>query len=488
MFFFPRCQLGVVAVSFLATAIPTTRAFQIGSPLTKRAHPFALASAVATPPSTAAPDGMVYDCDENGNFITVPLCNDEECRASLDVRIHGNWYDLSGWRKAHPSGSHWIDMYDGRDATEVMDAFHTKRGREMYSRLPKSDPKTVSMLSTTVPSDTDVQMAFRDLRAELESDGWWDRDLFVEAKLLAILGSLAVGAVLTAHDAPALSIMLTSLTFTNAGWIGHDYIHGVDKFCEKMRMLSPTVCGISPTWWSDKHNKHHAHTNQMGVDDDIAAGPLLYTYAPDPSRDSPFRRFQHYTFFLPFSLLFALWRVRSFQTVIQSIEEKRPQAKEELYSLLTHYFVVLTFLPTHVWVPAVFISGLMSAIIVTPTHQSDFFFNEKQEDWVSAQFTSTRNAVLTNPVSTWLWGGMQYQLEHHLFPSMPRAKYPELRPILKQFASEHGLTYLESGEFEILEMNWELYKEVAKADPVVGAPTMTFSSLEEKVSADLQSA
>ena len=71
---------------------------------------------------------------------------------------------------------------------------------------------------------------------------------------------------------------------------------------------------------------------------------------------------------------------------------------------------------------------------------------------------------------------------------MPRAKYPELRPILKQFASEHGLTYLESGEFEILEMNWELYKEVAKADPVVGAPTMTFSSLEEKVSADLQSA
>lgn len=72
----------------------------------------------------------------------------------------------------------------------------------------------------------------------------------------------------------------------------------------------------------------------------------------------------------------------------------------------------------------------------------------------------------------WLWGGMQYQLEHHLFPSMPRSKYPALKPILTAFAEENKIPggYRESGEFEIQRMNWELYRNVAEADPVPGAP------------------
>ena len=79
---------------------------------------------------------------------------------------------------------------------------------------------------------------------------------------------------------------------------------------------------------------------------------------------------------------------------------------------------------------------------------------------------------------------MQYQLEHHLFPAMPRSKYPALRPILKQFASENNLKYLESGEFEILKMNWELMRDVAKADPVVGAPQGALFTVNDKLAAN----
>merc|ERR1712127_189129 len=144
----------------------------------------------------------------------------------------------------------------------------------------------------------------------------------------------------------------------------------------------------------------------------------------------------------------------------------------ELQCLLAHYFVLLTVFPLTVWVPAVFFSGLCSALIVTPTHQSEEYFTEYQPDWVTAQFESTRNAVTTNPFSEWLWGGMQYQLEHHLFPSMPRSKYPALRPILMKFAEENKVPggYRESGEFEILYMNRDLYRQVALADAVPGAP------------------
>jgi fatty acid desaturase len=229
---------------------------------------------------------------------------------------------------------------------------------------------------------------------------------------------------------------------------------------------------LSPTWWSDKHNKHHALTNEMGADEDIRTDPFLYQWAPDPENDSPLRKVQHLIFWIPFSFLFALWRYDSVTSTVEAIELKRPGAKDELLGLFAHYIVLLSVFPITVWLPAIFLSGLTSALIVTPTHQSEELFDEYQPDWVTAQFRSTRNAVLTNPFSQWLWGGMQYQLEHHLFPSMPRSKYPQLKERLQIFAAENSVPggYRESGEFEILKMNWELYKRVAESDPVPGAP------------------
>ena len=163
-----------------------------------------------------------------------------------------------GWRKAHPAGAHWIDWYDGRDATEVMDAFHSEKARAMWKRLPKSDPKTVAMLEKYVEPDTTTQINFRKLRDELEEDGWFERDMVHEAKLWGIWGSLVAGGIATAHSLPAISTVLVGLAMTNAGWLGHDYVHGVDKFSNKVRLFVALAGGLGCTWWSDKHNKHHA--------------------------------------------------------------------------------------------------------------------------------------------------------------------------------------------------------------------------------------
>jgi len=430
---------------------------------------------VATTPENinGVKEPTAWECDDDLiECKEVPACDELSCRTSLDVRIHGNWYDLSGWRKAHPAGTHWIDWYDGRDATEVMDAFHSEKARGMWQRLPKSSEESIAALKQEVPDESDTQMAFRALREKLEEDGWWERDLVHEFKLLGIWVSMVAGAIATAHTVAPVSIMLTALAMTNAGWLGHDYIHGVDKFCDRMRYFATYGAGLGSTWWSDKHNKHHALTNEMGVDEDVATDPFLFPWAPDPEHDSPLRKIQHLIFFIPFSFLFALWRFDTVKVLVNAIEEKRPDAKKELYFLMLHYAVMLTVLPLGVWAPATLLSGFMSATIVTPTHQSEEVFDDFQHDWVTAQFLSTRNAVTTNPFSEWLWGGMQYQLEHHLFPSMPRSKYPALRPILQKFAEENDVPggYRESGEFEILKMNWDLYRDVAKSDPVPGAP------------------
>lgn len=212
--------------------------------------------------------------------------------------------------------------------------------------------------------------------------------------------------------------------------------------------------------------------NEMGVDEDIATDPFLYAWAPDPKDDSPLRKIQHLIFFVPFSALFALWRVDTLTVAVDAVEKKRTDAKLELFCLLGHYALLFNIFPVAIWLPAIFLSGLISALIVTPTHQSEELFAEYQPDWVTAQFQSTRNAVMTNPFSEWLWGGMQYQLEHHLFPSMPRNKYPLLKERLQKFAADNNIPggYRETGEWDILRMNWELYKKVAESDAVPGAP------------------
>lgn len=163
-----------------------------------------------------------------------------------------------GWRKAHPAGSHWIDWYDGRDATEVMDAFHSEKARGMWQRLPKSKENVVQQLQKVVADDTPTQLAFRQLRDDLDKEGWYERDSVHEAKLLGIWASLVVGAGLLAHSVSPLAAVMLALSMTNAGWLGHDYIHGTDEFSDKLRNFAAAAAGLAPTWWSDKHNKHHA--------------------------------------------------------------------------------------------------------------------------------------------------------------------------------------------------------------------------------------
>lgn len=151
---------------------------------------------------------------------------------------------------------------------------------------------------------------------------------------------------------------------------------------------------------------------------------------------------------------------------------KRPGSRAELNSIIFHYAVMLAFFPAKVFFPAVLLGGLISAMVVTSTHQSEEKFTEYISDHVTRQFLCTRSVTMSNPISAWVWGGMQYQIEHHLFPSMPRSKLPALKPIIEKFAKDNNVEggYRESGELEILRMNWETYRAAALADPVEGAP------------------
>lgn len=152
-----------------------------------------------------------------------------------------------------------------------------------------------------------------------------------------------------------------------------------------------------------QHNLHHACTNQVGVDEDIMSDPFFFLWPPDPSRDSKWRRLQHLYCVPVYASLFALWRFNSLRTIWGS----RLRSEGALVGL--NYLWIAACLPWHVAVGHVLLSGAMTALIVTVSHQAEDLHFEHQHDWVRAQVDSTRDALTSNPFSEWLWGGMQYQ-------------------------------------------------------------------------------
>jgi len=389
----------------------------------------------------------------------------------LNIRIDDQWYDLTEWRAAHPAGQHWIDAYNNSDATEVMYGFHSDQGLSMMRRLPKSKNPP---LDVAPPSD--ITYSFRDFRQQLINDGWFRPRVWGEVKkILPWLAATAGGVALIRRATNPLqtfaAVFMLACSNTLSGWLSHDYVHGRSSFAWLMRPFGELIGGMSTSWWSNKHNMHHALTNEVGYDEDIALDPFLFLWQPSPENDNPgLRKWQHLYWPLPYSILFLYWRIDSIRHVFKS------KRWAEATRLAAHYALYLTMVPALPLFFSVWLSGLLTATIVTVTHQSEEIFygsNLRKYDFIEAQFRSTRNAKCNNPFSHILWGGMQWQLEHHIFPTMPRYNYPAVSKLLRGWAESQGMDYRVTGEFQIIADNVKLLQKMAEATPVEGNPDST---------------
>lgn len=339
------------------------------------------------------------------------------------------------------------------DATDV---FHSIHSKEAVARLHR-------MARTPVSADDEkplpIEVNFRKLRRELEAKGFYDRNYALEAVFVGVVLVLTVSGFMLAHSHPWLAVVLLAFGQQQAGWSGHEYVHMRGRDSWWMGRLLSAINGFSPEWWSAKHNGHHAYTNHTDRDLDIQLSPVLYLVDPDPADDSPFRRFQHVYFLPVLSLLYASWRQQSL-----AFAWKRRNYLE--LGILAVNYAWLLLLPWKVFVGSVLLGGFLVGLIVTPTHQSEHFItpeNRERYSFVREQFLTTRNAYNDNFFLRWVWGHMDSQLEHHLFPTMPAYHYYSVRPLVQQFAKENDIDYLEDGSFEILLRNMRTMHRVAKA-------------------------
>ena len=406
---------------------------------------------VVTPPP---PEGCGHDVvmDKETTTTTTTTTRREaraEARTSriqkVRIKISGQWYDCSRWAAAHPGGARFLHAVDGKDVTNLFYALHSfgangsTRAVELLQRLPTCNAPEAEKMESEEHENEKVCAPFDALRRKLADEGWFERSPREEAIALGGVAALCICGTLIARVGSAsplaqiLATLFIGLGMQQAGWLGHDYIHGRGWWCNMMRPFAGVINGHSTEWWTQKHSMHHSFTNDETLDEDIMIEPVYYLRTPMESEreDSPLRRFQHLYGFPLYALTFALWRVDSVKCIV-----KRKDAREAI-AVLANYLWLAT-LPPAVSIGAVLFAGFFVGSIVTATHQSEEITTGKHLEFVEAQFKSTRDAESENAFIEWLWGGMQYQLEHHLFPSMPRYRYRELRPLLQQWAAENN--------------------------------------------------
>lgn len=271
----------------------------------------------------------------------------------------------------------------------------------------------------------------------------------IAVDLLALAG-IWTGVSALGRSWWALLLALPAALFTTRViFIGHDVGHGQIARTSKVNdtmgfIVGDLLSGLGSRWWIDKHTRHHTNPNAVGKDPDVAAGALVWTdrqAAARTGRIGAWTARHQAVLYFPMLLLEALnLKVASFRAV---------RSVRDLLPLCLHLSVylgglVLVMGPGRA---AVFVAvhqalvGLHLGVAFAPNHKGMLMPDPGvREDFIRKQVLTSRN-VRGGRVVDWFLGGLNYQIEHHLFPSMPRANLRHVQQLVHAHCARLGLPY-----------------------------------------------
>jgi len=249
----------------------------------------------------------------------------------------------------------------------------------------------------------------------------------------------------------------------------HDGAHGSfskSKLINKAAGSSLNFLGGSAIMWNMKHNIiHHTYTNIDGVDDDIEARPWLRFASTQ--KKLKLHKFQQYYFWFLYALLHLLWIFMTdykkyFQRRIGSVQLRKmtPYEHFSFWAAKAIYAFMFVALPIMLlgFLPWLFgfltitmITGFATSIVFQLAHtveETEFPMpNETsgkiESEWAIHQINTTANFATKNKTISWLLGGLNFQIEHHLFPRISHVHYPAISKIIKKTCGEYGINYIE---------------------------------------------
>jgi linoleoyl-CoA desaturase len=266
-----------------------------------------------------------------------------------------------------------------------------------------------------------------------------------------------------------LECILLGLVVAGIGFnIMHDGAHGSFskyKWVNNIAAFSLNLLGGSSFMWNVKHNViHHAYTNIDGVDDDIDIQPWMRMSSTQPKLKM--HKYQHFYFWFLYSMLYILWVFvldyqKYFKRKIGDMPLKRMTAWDHIvfWGFKVIYLFLFFLVPFYTvgFVPTILgflifsvVAGFILSIVFQLAHTVEHtHFPVPQEsgklddEWAIHQLKTTANFAPKNKLISWLVGGLNYQIEHHLFPKISHVHYPAIRKIIKQACSEFNVPYTE---------------------------------------------
>lgn len=278
---------------------------------------------------------------------------------------------------------------------------------------------------------------------------------------------------LTGYTSFLMTTVLWAITGLGMAGVGmnvmHDAIHNTVTRSEwvnrKIGAVIYVLAGNSYTWRVQHNVKHHTHTNLDGHDDDIETGSM-FRFHPEQEL-KPKHKYQH--LYAPFAYSLMTWKwllEKDFKQVIQYNKSDLFKAKDQSLGMVWtklivgkgFHFATFYVLPLALGIPwymvlwGNMVMHVVAGLILSFTFQlahvvdkAEFPSEEEAKDHslLEHQMKTTANFSTKNKLVTWYTGGLNFQVEHHLFPTINHIHYPKIARIVRKTAEEFRLPYNE---------------------------------------------
>lgn len=321
---------------------------------------------------------------------------------------------------------------------------------------------------------------------------------YLYAKTFLFLGTLLTCyfCLISGTLSLGLSYLLWAIIGFCAACIGmnvcHDAIHGSfsgNKNVNYLMGLWFNILGANDYVWAISHNiVHHTYTNIEGHDEDLETSGIIRASRHQPRKF--FHKWQHFYAFLLYPLATIIWvfikdYMQFFKHQIGEHKTlKHPTIQYiRLFAYKFLYYFLFLILPLFIlpysfaaiifgFLLMHFIEGYILAIMFMLAHlvqETDFPLpnaqNNIENEWAIHQLLTSANFSTQNPIITFLGGGLNYQIEHHLFPRVSHVHYPKIAGIIRKTAQEFKLPYFEHKTFTgALQSHYYFLKKLGNQD------------------------
>ncbi|CAM8982751.1 unnamed protein product [Rhodiola kirilowii] len=383
----------------------------------------------------------------------------------LWISIQGKIYDVSNWSKDHPGGDTPLLNLAGQDVTDAFVAYHPTSAWQYLDKFFNG----YYLKDYTV---SEISKDYRKLAFEFAKMGLFVKKGHVTLYTFVAICLLFVASVCGVLCSEKTLVHLLSgglmgVLWIQSGWIGHDSGHyqvmktrGYNRFAQIL--TGNVLAGISIAWWKWNHNAHHIACNSLEHDPDLQHMPFFAVSARFFSsltskfydRKLNFNNatrllvsYQHWSFYPV--MCFARLNLFAQSFLLLLSKRKVRNRGLELAGMLSFwvwYPLLVSFLPN--WSERFMF--VMASFVVTSIQHVQFCLNHFSasvyvgepggNNWFEKQTEGTLDITCASWMD-WFHGGLQFQIEHHLFPRLPRCQLRKVAPFVQELCKKHSLPY-----------------------------------------------